>query len=86
MPSPFELPPVPASRRLYAFTIPDGGGPTRCLDFADDEDGRHALARHCRSDRVIKVIYGSEVEVDRADVVHLKVGDDRSMDTQPLMQ
>ena len=81
----FTLPPVPVVRRIYAFSLPQGGGPPRCLDFADDEDGHQALARHCRSDNVIRVVVGTEVSVDHSDVVHFTVEKERVMDAIPLM-
>lgn len=81
----FELPPLPKTQRVFAFTVPTSGGGARCLDFADDEDGLAALARHCRGDRVIKVVHGIEVDVDRSDVVHLHVDGERKLDSLPLM-
>jgi hypothetical protein len=80
----FELPPAPVKRRLYAFTV-SSAGTARCLDFADDEDGLAALARHCRGDRVVKIVHGTDVELDRSDVVHLKVDNERKLDSLPLM-
>ena len=81
----FTPPELPQKRRIYAFTVPERGGGARCLDFADDADGVEALARHCRGDRVIKIVHGVQVDVDRLDVVDFTIDNYPQRNALPLI-
>lgn len=81
---PFEVEPPVEPKQFFAFTVGESGAPV-AYAYDDTEEGRTALARHCRGAAIEAIVYGVPVEVDRGDIVHVSVGDDTVIrDISPL--